>query len=135
MAIIVKHRRTGNQYILLGINGGSDLTSLPARFLKDLFPREKPQNNSWVTICDVRGNIFSSYRDDLIVVEIDGQKPKEILPEPQIQFFDEEFEDDEERGWQQETEETTSSPEDFAEETQTQLRDGADRFREDEDWI
>jgi hypothetical protein len=49
MTIIVKHKRTGNKYILLGINGGGDLAfgkarsdrnSPPSRFLNDLFTKE-----------------------------------------------------------------------------------------------
>lgn len=84
MAIIVKHRKTGNEYILLNISGGRDSTSLPNRLLPDLFPREQAKNSSGVTVCDVRGNIFSSYLDDLVVIEIDGKKPEEILPEPVI---------------------------------------------------
>lgn len=132
MAIIVKHRRTGNEYILLGINGGGDITSLPARFLNDLFPREQPKNNSWVTICDARGNIFSSYRDDLIVVEIDGKKPEEILPETIISSLNDELEDDNDEGWQQEEEQVSS--EEYSSE-EAQFNDRANEFQEDEDWI
>ena len=133
MAIIVKHRRTGNEYIWLGINGGGEQTSLPSRFLNDLFPREKPKNSSLVTICDARGNIFSSYLEDLVVVEIDGKKPGEILPEPVIPSMHDEFEDDDNEGWQQGNGEPVSPQEDFSGENRSS--DRADEFNEEEDWI
>lgn len=81
MTIIVKHRRTGNEYIFLGINQVGGKINLPSRFLNDLFTQETSENSSSVTVCDARGNIFLAYIDDLIVTEIDGQKPSEILPE------------------------------------------------------
>ena len=133
MAIIVKHRRTGNEYIWLGINGGGEQTSLPSRFLNDLFPREKPKNSSLVTICDARGNIFSSYLEDLVVVEIDGKKPGEILPEPVIPSMHDEFEDDDNESWQQGNGEPVSPQEDFSGENRSS--DRADEFNEEEDWI
>ena len=62
-----------------------------------------------VTVCDVQGNIFLAYIDDLVVTEIDGKKLTEILPEssyepvqnniysePTKEFeLDEDLEDDE----------------------------------------
>ena len=134
MATIVKHRKTGNEYILLSINNGEgEQSSLPARFLNDLFPREQTKNGSIVTICDARGNIFSSYLDDLIVVEIDGQKPGEILPEPINPSLDDEFEDDSDEGWQQGSAEKVASPENPP--TQNPSIERTDGFNEDEDWI
>ena len=133
MAIIVKHRRTGNEYIWLAIEGGGEQTSLPSRFLNDLFPREKPKNSSLVTICDARGNIFSCYLEDLVVVEIDGKKPGEILPEPVIPSMPDEFEDDDNEGWQQGEREAVSSPENLAGERQSS--DRADESNDEEDWI
>ena len=135
MAIIVKHRKTGNEYIWLGINGGGEQTSLPSRFLSDLFPREKPKHSPLVTICDARGNIFSSYLEDLVVVEIDGQKPGEILPEPVIPSMHDEFEDDDNEGWQQGKEEPGSPPEDLAGEARSSDRPDELDDNEDEDWI
>lgn len=81
MTIIVKHRRTGNQYILLGIDREGEKNAPPARFLSDLFAQDRSDLVSSATVCDVRGNIFLAYIDDLIVVSIDGKKPSEILPE------------------------------------------------------
>ncbi len=80
MNIIVKHRRTGNEYILLGINGEIDKAN-PSRFISEFFNQEKSDVSCSVTVCDVQGNIFLAYIDDLIVTEIDGKKLTEILPE------------------------------------------------------
>ena len=135
MAIIVKHRRTGNEYIWLAIDGGGEQTSLPSRFLSDLFPREKHKHSFLVTICDARGNIFSSYLEDLVVVEIDGKKPGEILPEPVIPSMPDEFEGDDNEGWQQGKGDPGSPPEDLA--GGDRASDRPDEFddNEDEDWI
>ena len=133
MAIIVQDRRTGNEYILLSINGGGEQTSLSSRFLNDLFPREQTKNGSLATICDARGNIYSSYLDNLIVVEIDGKKPGEILPEPINPSLDDEFEDDSDEGWQQGNTEKIASPENSS--TQNPSIEQTDEFNDEEDWI
>ncbi|GAB4534820.1 MAG: hypothetical protein Tsb0014_21320 [Pleurocapsa sp.] len=103
MTIIVKHKRTGNEYILLGINGTGEKNNLSPRFLSDLFGQENSMSSSFMTVCDTRGNIFLADIEDLIVLEIDGKKPSEILPEITISsveaeerarsVFDDEFED------------------------------------------
>ena len=112
MTTIVSHRRTGNQYILLGINGEENKTN-PSRFINELFNSSQPKTevSCSATVCDVEGNLFLAYIDDLVVVEIDGQKPADILPEPEygeseynsvvndsyrqpIDDFDEELEDE-----------------------------------------
>lgn len=84
MTTIVKHKRTGNEYILLGINGEVDKTN-PSRFISELFTQEKSELSCSATVCDVQGNIFLAYIDDLVVTEIDGKKPAEILPEPSFE--------------------------------------------------
>ena len=81
MTTIVRHKRTGNEYILLGVTGETNKAN-PSRFLSELFEREKSEVSCSATICDVRGNIFLAYIDELIVTEIDGKKLADILPEP-----------------------------------------------------
>lgn len=80
MTTIVKHRRTGNQYILLGINGEINQVN-PSRLISELFNQEKSELSYSATVCDVQGNIFLADIDDLVVIEIDGIKPSEMLPE------------------------------------------------------
>lgn len=82
MTTIVRHRKTGNQYILLGINGEENNTN-SSRFINELFnsSQQKAEVSCSATVCDARGNLFLAYIDDLVVVEIDGEKPSDILPE------------------------------------------------------
>lgn len=84
MTTIVKHRRTGNEYILLGINGEGSKVN-PSRFISELFNQEKSEVSYSATVCDVQGNIFLADIDDLVVTKIDGIKPSEILPESTYQ--------------------------------------------------
>ena len=109
MTTVVRHRRTNNQYILLGINGAEDKANL-SRSLGELFSQEKSEVSYSATVCDERGNMFLANIDDLIVVEIDGVKPAEILPEASyepysnanrdltnrsaVRDFDEDFDED-----------------------------------------
>jgi hypothetical protein len=104
MTTIVRHRRTGNEYILLGITGETDKAN-PSRFISEFFSQDKSEVSSSATVCDVRGNIFLAYIDDLVVTEIDGKKPADLLPEPADEpadnydsepsdFEDEEFEEE-----------------------------------------
>ena len=107
MTTVVRHKKTGNEYILLSINGEENKTN-PSRFINELFSQrqERSEVSYSATVCDVQGNLFLAYIDDLIVVEIDGKKPADILPEPiynepandpyqsQSRDTDEEFEDD-----------------------------------------
>lgn len=80
MTIIVKHRRTSNQYVLLGMNGEVGKAN-PSRMISDFFNQEKSEISCSATVCDAQGNIFLADINDLIVTEIDGQKLAEILPE------------------------------------------------------
>lgn len=84
MTTIVRHKRTGNEYILLGITGESNKAN-PSRFISELFERQKSEVSCSATICDVRGNLFLAYIDELVVTEIDGKKLADILPEPTVE--------------------------------------------------
>lgn len=133
MSIIVSHKRTGNSYIFLGIEGQGEKNNSPGRFLSDLFTQDESElATTLVLVCDVAGKIFVADIDDLIVIEIDGKKPAEILPE---------------------TANTTNAidkepsrplPDDYAEEKQTadvvnfsqgDRDDDFDDFDEEEEWI
>ena len=60
MTTIVKHKRTGNKYILLGINGEGDKVN-PSRFISELFSQEKSDVSCSATVCDFQGNIFFGF--------------------------------------------------------------------------
>jgi hypothetical protein len=76
MATIIEHLVTGNEYILLGVGLGIDPGNLSTRFLKTFLPNK-------VAVCDRSGQLFWLPSSEVIVVEIDGQKPTELLPEPE----------------------------------------------------
>ena len=157
MTTIVKHRRTGNQYILLGINGEENKTN-PSRFINELFnsSQAKEEVSYSATVCDVQGNLFLAYIDDLVVVEIDGEKPSDILPEPEYEspknyysqdevddFDDEELEEDDFDDNENEDDQSdqrvivTPQPKSYTDgENLSDNSDFADEEdEEDEDWI
>lgn len=81
MTIIIKHLDTGNEYILLSAGWGTAKSSLPSRVLNDLFTSDHPDKTMMIAACDVQGRIVWLKSNDVIVTEIDGKKPFEILPE------------------------------------------------------
>lgn len=144
MTTIVSHRKTGNQYILLGINGDANKTN-PSRFISEFFAQDKAEISYSATVCDVQGNLFLAYIDDLIVVEIDGKKPADILPKPDLVVverdvypleeqeegeFDEEFDEDDD---ELEPVNKIKTTDDLIDEPQKP--DSSDRHNEEEDWI
>ncbi|MEY2833482.1 MAG: hypothetical protein RLZZ574_2741 [Cyanobacteriota bacterium] len=157
MTTIVKHRRTGNEYILLGINGETNKAN-PSRFISELFNQEKSEVSCSATVCDVQGNIFLAYIDDLVVTEIDGIKPAEILPEataeavndnsrshsggasvevvqsPSTEFDEEDFEDEDEDEFDLENSEPTVAKVSVDVVNSLDAPD-RDRVNDDEDWI
>lgn len=148
MTTIVKHKRTGNEYILLGINGEGEKAT-PSRFLSELFTQEKSEGSCLATLCDVKGNIFLAYIDELIVTDIDGKKPTEILPEPVISSvpnnyyqqkeadFDnelaaEEFDENEEKPATKPEQTSSKYSESKSSDNET---DSDSDFEDDEEWI
>lgn len=143
MTIIVEHRRTKKQYILLSINGEAAQAN-PSRLISEFFNQEKSEVSCSVTVCDVQGNIFLADIDDLTVVEIDGRKPAEILPEPTYESVnndvyqpqtteyeeDEEFEDDNEESDQ---DPAVNPQKSFMSGLGTPMKDDVDD--DDDDWI
>ncbi len=81
MAIIVQHLTTGNEYIFLGVSGGESKNILPTKMLGDFFATETPDKSRSLTVCDDQGRILWFPVTEMIVVEVDGQKPEELLPE------------------------------------------------------
>ena len=82
MATILQHRRSGDRFILVSVNGVGNGVN-PSRLLNELFTAEKSEVSCSVTLCDVEGNLFLANLDDLFVVEIEGVKPSDILPQPE----------------------------------------------------
>ena len=144
MMIVVKHKRTENDYILLGISGLGEKNNHSPRFLTDLFNQENSEPSNLMAVCDARGNIFLADIKDLIILEIDGKKPSEILPEIPVSSvnseynpetksdFDDEFEDDEDIFYSEEPE---KSSEPTIESTSSSNQSDDKDFDDDEEWI
>ena len=145
MTTIVKHRRTENTYILLSINGEGDKAN-PSRFISELFSQEKSGVSCSATVCDFQGNIFLAYIDDLVVTEIDGQKPADILPKPDFNSvsnddyrqeaddFDNDFEEKEIKENQENPKVTTGSSTSSVY-SQNQAEQSKSANDDDDDWI
>jgi hypothetical protein len=117
MAIIVQHLVTGNEYLFLGVSGGEVRNLLPTKMLGDLFSSAEPDKSRSVTVCDDRGRILWFPVSEVIIIEVDGQKPDELLPEiianPPIPL-------------QLDGENKLNNPE---------SEENIDEFAEDDDWI
>jgi hypothetical protein len=81
MAIILQHLSTKNEYIFLGVSGGEGKSLLPKKMLGDFFSSEESDRSRSITVCDDQGRILWFPVSEMIVVEVDGQKPDELLPE------------------------------------------------------
>ena len=153
MSTIVKHKRTGTQYILLSINGEENKTN-PSRFINELFNsnQQKSEVSCSATVCDVWVNLFLAYIDDLIVIEIDGKKPSDILPEPEYSeeeyssvdnnsdrpvsdFDDEELEDEDFDDEKLEEKRVIITPNSESSGYSKSESDESDLDEDDEDWI
>lgn len=77
MAIIVRHNTTGNYYLLIGTGLGADQALPSSRLLKNWLP-------ATVAVCDRQGEIFWLPAAEIVVTEVDGSSPTELLPEPEI---------------------------------------------------
>jgi len=79
MSVIVEHRETRDQYVLLGTGFGAYLAKKPNWFLGNLSADVESGEVSVVAICDAGGNIGWYNTEELVVVSVDGQSPGEAL--------------------------------------------------------
>lgn len=78
MATIVLHQKSGKRLILLGTGYGAFKSSRPSFFGGNLFPNEEEGQMALASVCDRNGRIEWVYSDELVVVEIDGEKVENI---------------------------------------------------------
>jgi hypothetical protein len=131
MTILVKHRQTGNEYILLNITTIGGKNSIPVRLLEDFFAKNEAENANIATLCDVKGNIFVVSIANLIVTEIDGRKPAEILPEIVVPSTSQELEVENNFERQERGDSASKTTSDFPDDSSNL----DEEFAEDEDWI
>lgn len=81
MAIILQHLSDGNEYVFLGIGMEGMKTSISSRMLGELFAKDVPEKSTLIAACDSSGKIVWLNLNDVVVVEVDGEKPSDLLPE------------------------------------------------------
>lgn len=79
MAIIVLHKPTQSQYVLLGTGYGAYKASRPSFFGGNLFPHEDEGSVAVVAVCDEEGTIIWFSPEELQVVEVDGRSMASLL--------------------------------------------------------
>jgi len=79
MAVIVQHEPTGNRYVLLGAGFGAYRATRPSLFFGNWAPAEEEGKIEVVAICTPDGRIGWANSNELVVVEIDGKPPAEVL--------------------------------------------------------
>ena len=79
MATIVKHKDTGEKYVLLGTGFGAFKATRPGIFFGNLLPQEESGELTMVAVCDRDGRIGWIHSEELTVVEIDGMAPSWII--------------------------------------------------------
>lgn len=78
MSTIVKHRNTGQKYVLIGTGFGAYKAVAPSFFGGNLFPNEEEGTIAMVAVCDSNGDISWINSEYLQVVEIDEIKISQI---------------------------------------------------------
>lgn len=78
MATIVEHKETGKRYIVMGTGFGVYKSARNNAFFQWAVMEEE-DNYHLVAVCDRKGNIKWFYSEDLVVVEVDGGKPSDLV--------------------------------------------------------
>lgn len=78
MAIIVEHKKSRNRYILVGTGFGIYKSSRN-NTAWELIKMEEEDHLHLVAACDHNGEIKWFYSEDLIVIEVDGALPDDLI--------------------------------------------------------
>lgn len=79
MAVIVRHRSSHAELVLLGPGYGAYMAMRPGTFLGNSRPHEESAEFFKIAACDRSGNIHWFDAKDVEVVEVDGVTPSDIL--------------------------------------------------------
>ncbi len=79
MAVVVRHRQSGDEFILLGAGFGAYKAMRPSFFLGNIAPREEGGELPVALVCDSGGEVRWVRSENLEVLSVDGMKPSEIL--------------------------------------------------------
>ena len=79
MAVIVQHAQTGQKYVLVGAGYGAYRATRPSLFFGNWAPTEEEGRIEVVAVCGADGRIGWAFSKDLVVVEVDGKAPADLL--------------------------------------------------------
>jgi len=79
MATIVREKKTGDHYILLGAGFGVFKSEKPNAFFGNWMPEKSEGQFPMVCLCGVDGKIGWALSEDVVVISIDGQTPTETF--------------------------------------------------------
>ncbi len=81
MTVIVKHRETGDRYVVVGTGFGMFRAVKPNWLLGNFAADSQSGSKSLVAVCNAEGEIGWINSSDLQVVSIDGDAPSIVLHE------------------------------------------------------
>ncbi len=79
MAIIVRYKPNGENYVLLGTGFGAYKSTRPGVFFGNLLPNEEEGQVTMVAVCNRDGSIQWTHSDELTVIGVDGDSPSALL--------------------------------------------------------
>ncbi len=79
MAVIVRHKKTNAEYILLGAGFGAFKALRPSFSLATLAPHEESGELPVALVCDEEGAAKWVRSENLEVLNVDGERPAEVL--------------------------------------------------------
>jgi len=79
MAILLRHKETGERFVLVGTGLGTSATARPGLLFGNLAPSEEESMTTAVAVCDGTGTIRWVRSTSLSVISVDGIPPSELL--------------------------------------------------------
>lgn len=79
MAIIVRHKATQKDYILLGGGFGYYQSKRPSPVFGNLIAQTDEGEYPMVCLCNPRGHIGWFYSDEVLVISVDGYPVSDII--------------------------------------------------------
>ena len=79
MATVVKHNKSGEEYVVLGTGYGAYKSSVPHPMFGNWMPDESEGSKSMIAVCNSEGEIGWTTTSQVTVISVDGKPLGEIL--------------------------------------------------------
>ena len=79
MATLLRHKETGERFVLVGTGLGASATARPGLLFGNVAPVEEESMTTAVAVCDASGTIRWIRSSSLTVLSVDGVAPSELL--------------------------------------------------------